>query len=95
MGLQGLEGLEVLFFLLLQFQNQLCVIFEATFDERLKLRFFTLSDDRLLCSYLFHKLVNIGSVLMVGYSGERLSKSMDLVSTSPLFLTYSSNIPGG
>jgi hypothetical protein len=37
----------------------------------------------------------IDRVRMVNYSGVRLSKSIDLVSTSPFFLKYSRIIPGG
>lgn len=80
-----------------------------TFYELLKLRLPGFRNERLLQKNLINKPVNISPILHISfkilkkldmrawwtYSGVRLSRSIDLVSTSPFFLKYSRMIPGG
>lgn len=66
-----------------------------TFNEGLQLRLFWFGDNGLLSGDLLNKLINIGPAWWESYYEERLSRSIDFVSTSPLLRTYSNRIPGG
>lgn len=67
----------------------------VTFDEGFQLWLLAFGDDGLFCCDFFDELINIGPEWGGGYSEERLRRSMDLVSTSPLLRTYSRRMPGG
>ena len=95
MRLECFEKFKVLLFFFLQFHDQFYTKRSSTFDETLQLTFLTLGDDWLLVSDFIYELVYVSSTFHDMYSGDKLSKSIDFVSTSPLLRMYYSRMPGG
>lgn len=96
MGLKGLEKFKVLFLLRLQLVNKLYVPTSSTFNKLFQVSFLALSYYGFFCHNLLDKFIDISPNIEIWtYYAQRLSKSIDFVSCSPLLLTYSSRMPGG
>ena len=93
MGSQHLEKGELLHLVLELFLNQLL-------DELFELRLAGRLDEGFFEKDLVDQAVNVSPMQEISFTGKtysvvKLSRSMDLVSTSPFRWTYSRMIPGG